>query len=276
MVRNEADIAFLEDKARQLRRDVITMVYRRKSGHIGGSLSIAEMMAVLYYHEMRIDPSNPRWAERDRFVLSKGHNAPILYAALADKGFFDKGLLYTSFRTTGGLLQGHPDMKATPGVDMSTGSLGIGLSAACGMALGAKMGNHSFKVYVVIGDGEMNEGQIWEAAVMAAHFKLDNLVVLADLNGMQNDGYTKDIMAMDPVADKWSAFGWNTAEIDGHNVQEMVETLDRANDTTGKPTVILCHTVKGKGVSFMENSVSFHGSSPNAVQYKQAMKELAN
>lgn len=268
------EIKKLEEKARQLRRDVVHMVYTIQSGHIGGSLSITEVMVALYYNKMNIDPQNPKWEDRDRFVLSKGHTAPILYATLADKGFFPKDYTVNSFRRINSCLQGHPDMKKTPGVDMTTGSLGIGLSAACGIALGAKIKNKNFNVYTVIGDGETNEGQIWEAVMTAAHYKLDNLTAFVDINKLQNDGFTADVKGMDPMDEKWKAFGWNTLTIDGHDIKQVLEAIDEARSCKGKPTVILLNTVKGKGVSFMENSILFHGASPNEEQYNKAMEEL--
>lgn len=274
MIYQEAEIEFLNDKAKQIRRDIVEMIYKVQSGHIGGSLSIVEILVSLYYKCMNIDPDNPVWEDRDRFVLSKGHTAPALYAVLSDRGFYPREYLLTSFRRINSRLQGHPDMKKTPGVDMTSGSLGIGLSAACGMALGARIKNKPFRVYTIIGDGETNEGQIWEAASTAAHYKLDHLTAFIDCNKLQNDGDTKNIKQMEPMKEKWQAFGWNALEIDGHNIQEILEAIDAAWKYRGKPTAIICRTVKGKGVSFMENSIKFHGSSPNDEQFELAMKEL--
>ncbi|HYE83591.1 MAG TPA: transketolase [Clostridia bacterium] len=265
----------LQEKSKQIRRDIVEMVYKAQSGHIGGSLSIAELLVALYYAEMNIDPGNPKWEDRDRFVLSKGHTAPALYTVLADKGYFPKEYLFNSFRSINSILQGHPDMKKTPGIDMTTGSLGIGLSAACGMALGAKITGKGFRVYTIIGDGETNEGQIWEAAMTAAHYKLDNLTAFIDVNRLQNDGFTSDVMNTEPMDEKWNSFGWNVLDIDGHNMGEVLEAIDSSKIYRGKPTAIICRTVKGKGVSFMENSVTFHGASPNDEQYEKAMEELA-
>lgn len=264
-----------EEKAKQLRRDIVTMVYNMKSGHIGGSLSMVEILVSLYFKYLNIDAKNPLWEDRDRLVLSKGHTAPGLYAVLADKGFFPKEYLMNSFRKINSKLQGHPDLNKTPGVDMTAGSLGMGLSAANGMAMSARLQNKSYRCYVIIGDGEANEGQIWEAAATAAHYKLDNLTAFIDINKLQNDGDTKDIKDMGSMKDKWEAFGWNTVEVDGHSFDELFSAIETAISTKGKPTAIICHTVKGKGVSFMENQIKFHGSSPDEEQYKLAIKELS-
>jgi transketolase len=274
MVYDNTMLNDLHEKAKQLRRNIIDMVYQEKSGHIGGSLSIVEILIALYYVKLNIDPSNPKWKDRDRFILSKGHTAPALYAVLADKGYYPAAYLTSSFRKVNSTLQGHPDMNKTPGIDMTTGSLGIGLSAACGMALGAKIKDESFRVYTIIGDGEANEGQIWEAVMTAAHYKLNNLIAFVDLNRLQNDGFTKDEMNMEPMADKWKSFGWNTIEVDGHDLCQILEAIDHAHLSKDKPTVVICHTTKGKGVSFMENSIVFHGASPNEEQYGKAMEEL--
>jgi len=227
----------------------------------------------LYYHVLNIDPARPDWEDRDRFILSKGHNAPILYAVLADLGFIPKDYVFTSYRRINCCLQGHPCIK-TPGVDMTSGSLGIGLSVGCGMAMGARIKNKDFRVYVMVGDGESNEGQIWEAAATAAHYNLDNLTAFVDMNGLQNDGYTREIMSMESMPDKWKAFGWNVLSVDGHNIVQVINAIDTAKSFAGKPTVILCKTVKGKGVSFMENVVDFHGKAPDEEQYIKAKKEL--
>ncbi len=262
-----------ETMALEMRKLIVTSLYHAKSGHPGGSLSCADILAVLYNEEMNIDPSDPQKADRDRFVLSKGHSAPALYAALALKGYFPKEDLY-SLRKIGSTLEGHPSMKSTPGVDMSTGSLGQGISPACGMALSSKLSGETFRVYAVLGDGEIEEGQVWEAMMFAAHYKLDNLCVFVDLNGLQIDGPTSEVMGSDPVPDKMRAFGLNVVEIDGHNYDAIRAALKTARETAGKPTCIVAHTVKGKGVSFMENQVDWHGSAPKQADYENAMKEL--
>lgn len=264
-----------QKKAVGIRTDILQMVYNAKSGHLGGSLSIVEILIALYDEIMNIDPQNPKWEDRDRFVLSKGHTAPALYAVLASRGYFDKELLYQSYRRINSTLQGHPDMKKTPGIDMSSGSLGIGLSAACGMALSAKKQKKGFRVYTILGDGEANEGGIWEAALFGAHYGLDNLTAFLDLNGMQNDGFTGDVMKMDDMRGKWDAFGWHTQEIDGHDIKAILTAVEKAKQVQGKPSMILCHTVKGKGVSFMEHAIKFHGGCPTQEEYELAMKELA-
>lgn len=264
------DLALLAAKGRLLAVDA---VYTAQSGHPGGSLSCIDALTALYFNEMNVDPANPTWEERDRFVLSKGHCAPALYATLAQKGFFpveDLKLL----RSIRAHLSGHPDMKNVPGVDMSTGSLGQGLSTAVGMALGAKLGKKSFRTYTICGDGEVEEGQIWEAAMSAAKWNLDNLCAFVDINGLQIDGFTKDVMPSDPLDEKFAAFGWHVIRIDGHNFDEILQALAEARATKGKPTAILMHTVKGKGVSFMENQAGWHGKAPNDEQYAQAKAEL--
>lgn len=267
------EIKDLQAVAKELRKDIIEMIYRAKSGHPGGSLSIADIMAVLYWKEMNIDPSNPKWEKRDRFVLSKGHAAPALYATLIEKGFAGKDLIPT-LRKWHSPLQGHPDMKKLPGVEMSTGSLGQGLSAANGMALSSKIFGNDFRVYTILGDGELQEGQIWEAAMTAAHYKLDNLVAIIDYNNLQIDGKVSDVMDVFPVADKFRAFNWHVIEIDGHNYEEIIAAFDEARTVKGKPTAIVALTAKGKGVSFMENNPGFHGVAPNDDEYRQAMEEL--
>lgn len=265
--------------AHQLRVDVLEMIYNAQTGHLGGSLSAAEIVATLYYHELNVDPYNPEWPDRDRFVLCKGHAAPVVYAALADLGFFAREELVL-LRQVNSMLQGHPDMRKTPGVEMSTGSLGQGLSAAIGMALAARLDGKDYHVWALLGDGELNEGQVWEAASFAAFHRLSNLTAIVDLNGVQLDGPTDCILSMDPVADKWKAFGWNVIEVDGHSVTELLQAYDVATAVMSealdyaRPTVILAHTVKGKGVSFMENQAAWHGSVPNAQQFNEAMKEL--
>ncbi|WP_019851478.1 MULTISPECIES: transketolase [Desulfitobacterium] len=263
----------LKRMANQIRQDIITMLVPAKSGHPGGSLSAADILAVLYFHEMNVNPEDPHWVDRDRFVLAKGHAAPVLYAALVEKGFFPKEEIL-GLRQTGRILQGHPDMKKVPGVDMSTGSLGQGLSAANGMALAGKLDKKDFRVYVVLGDGEMAEGQVWEAAMAAAHYKLDNVIAVLDYNGLQIDGTTDKIMSSDPLNDKWKAFGWHVIEVDGHDIEDLLAAFAEAKSIKGKPTILIARTVKGKGVSFMENQVGWHGNAPNAEQAEQALKEL--
>ncbi len=263
----------LKSKARIIRKDIIKMLTEAKSGHPGGSLSASEILTYLYFKEMNIDPNKPNMEGRDRFVLSKGHGAPVLYSALAEKGYFPKEELM-NLRKTDSMLQGHPDMKGTPGVDMSTGSLGQGLSAANGMALAGKLDNKSYRVFVLIGDGELQEGQIWEGAMTAAHYKLDNVTAFIDNNGLQIDGFNKDVMNVEPIKEKWEAFGWHTITIDGHDFEEIEKAVEEAKNTKGKPTAIIAKTVKGKGVSFMENEAGWHGVAPNEEQSKQALKEL--
>ena len=270
------EIRDLQKKAKILRKDIIEMVYGAKSGHPGGSLSIADILAVLYWKEMNIDPKNPKMENRDRLVLSKGHAAPALYAALIEKGFLSeegKNLIPT-LRKWNSPLQGHPDMKKLSGVEMSTGSLGQGLSAANGMALSAKIYKNNYRVYAILGDGELQEGQIWEAVMTAAHYKLDNLVAIVDYNNLQIDGKVSDVMNVVPIGEKFEAFDWNAIEIDGHNYEEIINALNTARTVKDKPTVIVANTIKGKGVSFMENNAGFHGAAPNEEEYKKAMEEL--
>ncbi len=263
----------LQGIATSIRQEIIQMLYLSKSGHPGGSLSAADIMTVLYFKEMNIDPKNPKMEDRDRFVLSKGHAAPVLYATLAEKGFFPKEELKT-LRKINSDMQGHPNMNDTPGVDMSTGSLGQGISAAAGMALAGKIDNKSFRVHALLGDGEIQEGLVWEAAMFAAHYKLDNLVAILDNNGLQIDGLNSEVMGVEPLDKKWEAFGWHVIKIDGHNFDEIIAALDEAKTVKGKPTIIIAKTVKGKGVSFMENQASWHGAAPNEEQTKQALAEL--
>ena len=263
----------LEEIAREMRISVIRETHAAASGHPGGSLSIADILAYLYFEEMNVDPADPKKADRDRFVLSKGHTAPALYAALAERGFFPKEDLIT-LRKLDSYLQGHPDMKGTPGVDMSTGSLGLGISAACGMALSAKYRKMDYRVYTVLGDGESEEGQVWEAAMFAAHYKLDNLVAVLDLNGLQIDGKITDVMNPTPHDEKFAAFGWNVITIDAHNFEEIEAAFKAARTVKGKPTVIIAKSVKGKGVSFMENDADWHGKAPNDEQCAAAIEEL--
>lgn len=263
----------LQKIACRIRMGVIEGTFCAKSGHPGGSLSIAEDLAYLYWKEMRVDPKTPGWEDRDRLVLSKGHCAPALYAALALKGYFPWDEL-KSLRHTGALLQGHPDMKHIPGVDMSTGSLGQGISAACGMALAAKIDGKDSRVYTILGDGEIEEGQVWEAAMFAAHYKLDNLCAIVDNNNLQIDGTVEEVMSPYPITDKFAAFGWNVITIDAHDFDQIEAAMNAAKAVKGKPTVLVQKSVKGKGVSFMENQVSWHGAAPNAEQYETAMAEL--
>ena len=259
--------------ANNLRISIIESVYNAGCGHPGGSLSIADILTYLYFEEMNIDPSDPEKVDRDRLVLSKGHTAPALYAALAERGFIPKEDLKT-LRKTASYLQGHPDMKGIPGIDMSTGSLGQGISAACGMALSAKVSGDSYRVYTILGDGESQEGQVWEAAMFAAHYKLDNLVAFIDLNGLQIDGSITEVMNPTPHDEKFLAFGWNVITIDAHNFEEIESALKQARETKGKPTAIIAKSVKGKGVSYMENKCEWHGQAPKEEQYKIALADL--
>lgn len=259
--------------AREVRRNIVKSITSAKSGHPGGSLSAADIIVTLYFDIMRIDPKNPRWEDRDRFVLSKGHAAPALYAVLAERGYFSKDILPT-LRHFGSILQGHPDMKGIPGVDMTTGSLGQGFSAANGMALAGKLDHKDYRVYVMIGDGEMQEGLVWEAAMLCGHYKLDNVTVFLDYNKLQIDGTNDQVMTVEPVKDKWKAFGFNVLEINGHNFDEIKEAVKSAKECKGKPTIIIANTIKGKGVSFMENQVGWHGNAPTEEQLKVALKDL--
>ena len=259
--------------ANEVRKGVIKSTHAAKSGHPGGSLSVADIITYLYFEEMNVDPKNPKWADRDRFVLSKGHVAPALYAALAEKGYFPKEDLLT-LRHVGSYLQGHPDMKGVPGVDMSSGSLGQGVSCAAGMALAAKMDNKDYRVYAVTGDGEIEEGQIWEAAMFAGHRKLDNLVVIVDNNGLQIDGNIEDVCSPYPIDKKFEAFNFHVINVDAHDFDEIEKAFKEARETKGQPTAIIAHSVKGKGVSFMENKASWHGAAPNDEQYQAAMEDL--
>ena len=260
-------------KASDIRLDILEEVHSASSGHPGGSLSIADIITYLYFEEMNVDPKDPKMADRDRLVLSKGHTAPALYAALAEKGFFDKAALST-LRQADSFLQGHPDMKGTPGVDMSTGSLGLGFSSACGMALAAKLDGKDYRTYAIVGDGESEEGQIWEAAMFAAHYKLDNLCVVLDFNKLQRDGPVTEVMNPTPHDKKFEAFGFHVISIDGHDFEQIEKAFAEARTVKGKPTAIIAHTVKGKGVSFMENQVGWHGSAPNDEQYAAAVAEI--
>ena len=267
------DINKLKEVAKKIRRGIIESVYSGKSGHPGGSLSIADITAVLYFCEMNIDPENPKNENRDRLVLSKGHCAPALYSALSNRGFFDVEEL-KSLRNIESRLQGHPDMKKIPGVDMTTGSLGQGLSAANGMAIAGKLDNKDYRVYCILGDGEIEEGQIWEAAMAARKYKLDNLCVIVDNNNLQIDGTIEEVMSSYPIDEKFRSFGFQVINIDGHDIQEIIDAFDVAKNVKEKPTCIIAKTIKGKGVSFMENQVGWHGKAPNEEQYKQAIEEL--
>ncbi len=287
----------LKTTAQVIRRDIITMIHTAQAGHPGGSLSAADIVTALYFRIMRLDPANPHWPDRDRFILSKGHACPVWYAALAERGFFDKAHLAT-LRKLDSILQGHADMKRTPGIDMTVGSLGQGICAGLGMALAGKLHGKDYHVYVMIGDGESQEGSVWEAAMAAPRWKLDNLTVIVDNNGIQNDTFTDDIMPVEPLADKWRAFRWNVIEIDGHKMEEIVPALESClyrnpPDCAGReghnpedcvttvarrpgvPTVIIAKTIKGRGVSFMENVPAWHGAAPNDAQAQVALAEIA-
>ena len=266
------DKLHLQKIALEIRKGALTAVYTAASGHPGGSLGIAELLAYLYFEEMHVDPKNPKDPDRDRFVLSKGHTSPALYAALAEKGFFPKEDLKT-FRHKDSYLQGHPDMKHIPGVDMSTGSLGQGISAACGMALSGKISEKKYRVWTILGDGECEEGQVWEAAMFAAHYGLNNLCAFVDFNGLQIDGPVTEVMNPTPLDTKFAAFGWNTLVIDGHDFDQIASAVDAAK-RSAKPTAVICKTTKGKGVSYMENVCAWHGSAPKTEQYEQGMREL--
>ncbi|MBN2186324.1 MAG: transketolase [Dehalococcoidia bacterium] len=263
----------LKKMATKLRCHVITMTATAGSGHPGGSLSAADVITTLYFKILHHDPKNPQWQDRDRFILSKGHAAPILYAALAESGYFPVAELAT-LRKLDSRLQGHADRNLTPGVEMSSGSLGQGLSFSIGVALAAKLDHRDYKTYVLLSDGECDEGQIWEAAIAAAQFKLDNLTAIVDCNRLQLSGWTQDIMSLEPFAQKWQAFGWHTVDIDGHDFDQILAAFQEAKKTKTKPTVIIARTTKGKGVSFMENNVSFHGKAPTSEEAERALKEL--
>lgn len=273
MVLEKTEIQELEFKARKVREDIIDEVYHAKSGHPGGSLSITDILTVLYFKEMNVNPENPEWEDRDRFVLSKGHCSPALYSCLANRGFFPVEDLKT-FRNINSYLQGHPDKNKVPGVDMTTGSLGQGLSAANGMAIAGKMDKKDYRVYCVLGDGEIEEGQIWEAAMAADKYKLDNLCVIVDNNNLQIDGTIEEVMSSYPIDEKFKSFGFQVINIDGHDIEEIIKAFEVARNVKGKPTCIIAKTIKGKGVDFMENQAGWHGKAPNEEQYKQAMEEL--
>jgi transketolase len=267
------DIPFLRKQAKLVRVEILRMLTLAGSGHTGGSLSAADIVTALYFSKMRYKPDDPGWKERDRFILSKGHAAPLLYAVLAMAGYFDRSVLKT-LRKLGSPLQGHPCSRVLPGVEISTGSLGQGLSVSNGIAIGLKMDNLSSRVYCLLGDGEIQEGQVWEAAMTAAHYKLDNLCAIVDLNGLQIDGPVSKVKAIEPVASKWSAFGWNVIDIDGHDIKEILEALNEAETVKGRPSVILAHTIKGKGVSFFEGKVEYHGISPTPEELEKALEEM--
>jgi transketolase len=265
----------LEDKARRMRIDILKTLAGCGSGHTGGSLSATDIVAALYFYKMKYDPKKPQWKGRDSFILSKGHAAPLLYTALAHAGFFEHAELCT-LRKLGSRLQGHPDSKYLPGIEISTGSLGQGLSVANGVALAHKLDKNPGRVFALLGDGELQEGQIWEAAMTAAHYKLDNLCALVDNNGLQIDGPVAKVMGVEPITDKWRAFGWEVLDINGHNMAEITAALDRAETVKGKPTMIVCRTVKGKGSSVFEGKVEFHGTTPSKDELEIALKELAD
>lgn len=265
--------AALAERARRIRGHIIRMLASAGSGHPGGSLSAADILAVLYFRRMRLDPANPRWPDRDRFVLSKGHAAPVLYGALAEAGFFPVEQIVT-LRQFGSILQGHPDMKRCPGVEMSTGSLGQGLSAANGMALAGRLDGRDYRVYVLLGDGEIEEGQIWEAAMTAVHYRLDNLTAFLDYNHLQIDGRIEDVKSNTDPAGRFRSFGWHVIEIDGHDLEAIDRAVEEARTTKGRPTMVVAHTVKGKGVSFMENQAGWHGMAPKPEEAQKALAEL--
>jgi transketolase len=270
---SSASVAEMEAIAKRLRRHIITMTGRAGSGHPGGSLSAVEILTALYFKVLRHKPSDPHWSDRDRFILSKGHAAPALYATLAECGYFPVEELLT-LRQMDSRLQGHTDRTVTPGVEMSAGALGQGLSFATGVALAGRLNLKDYRVYVLLGDGECDEGQVWEAAMAAAHFKVDNLVAIVDNNGQQIGGWNRDVMNLEPFNKKWQAFGWQVVEVDGHDLVQLIQAFDRAKKIKRQPTVIIAHTIKGKGVSFMENNPDFHGKAPNAEEVKLALKEL--
>lgn len=268
----EKDVELLEKQAVQLRQDIVSMIHAAKAGHPGGSLSAVEMVTALYFHVMKLDPQNPKWADRDRFILSKGHSCPVMYAALARRGYFDPAILNT-LREYHSILQGHPDMNKVPGVDMSAGSLGNGLSVGVGMALSGKLHHQDYMTYVMLGDGEIQEGMVWEAAMAASHHDLKNLVAIVDCNGVQINGWTNEIMTVEPIAGKWRSFGWKVVEVNGHNMKDVLTALHTAK-TMRHPTAILMRTVKGKGVSFMEDDSKWHGAAPSDEELVKAISEI--
>ena len=273
MLQKPMSVKELEQMAVTIRCDIIDMICTAAAGHPGGSLSAADVVTALYFRVMRIDPKNPDWPDRDRFILSKGHACPVWYAALAERGYFDKSHLKT-LRQMGSILQGHPDMRKTPGIDMTAGSLGHGLSAGLGMALSGKLQQKDYHVFVIIGDGESQEGSIWEASMAAPNFKLDNLTAILDYNHLQNDYSVDDIMPIHPAVDKWQAFGWHVLDIDGHDMAQVVQALEEAKSHQGTPTMIVANTVKGKGVSYMENVCEWHGRAPCQEEADRALEEL--
>jgi transketolase len=266
----EDNIKYLEQKARELRCNILTMIHQAQSGHPGGSLSLADIVTVLYWDELKINPADPKWRERDRVILSKGHCCPVIYATLAMKGFYGLEVLAT-LRKMGSMLQGHPDMKRVPGLDITTGSLGQGLSVGVGMAIAAANDRLDSRVFVLLGDGEVNEGQVWEAAMAAAKYRLGNLTAIVDRNGLQNDGLCSDIMPTEPLDKKWEAFGWTVIEIDGHDIGAILDAFARRRQVKDRPVCIIANTVKGKGVAFMEHVCEWHGKAPDAAQYERAM-----
>jgi len=269
----DSQIEGLQEKARRIRIHILKMLTAASSGHTGGSLSAADIVTALYFYQMRHRPQDPTWRDRDRFVLSKGHAVPALYAAMAMAGYLSEKELMT-LRQIGSRLQGHPDMRTLPGIDFSTGSLGQGLSVANGMALAARLDQREVRIYVLLGDGEIQEGQNWEAAMAASHYKLDNLCAILDFNKLQIDGRVLEVMSIAPVADKWRSFGWEVMEVDGHDFSQLLPALDRCQGVKGRPSLIIAHTIKGKGVSFMENQVKYHGIAPTPEELQRALKEL--
>jgi transketolase len=270
---NRPNVDQLQDIAKEIRKDVLTMLSEAGSGHTSGSLSCIEIVVALYYYKLQNDPKNPKWAERDRFILSKGHTCPTLYAVLARRGFFPCEALMT-LRKRGSILQGHASL-CTPGCEASTGSLGQGLSISNGVALAGRLDFKDYRVYCLMGDGEQDEGQVWEAAMTSAHYKIDNLCAIVDYNKQQIDGWLSDVKNIEPLKDKWAAFGWHVLEVDGHDFKQLMDAFDKAEMVKGKPTVIIAHTVKGKGVSYVEkNSVGFHGTTPKKADLEKALKEI--
>jgi len=266
-------LAEMATVAKKLRRHIVTMTGKAGSGHPGGSLSSVEIITALFFKILRHDPANPRWADRDRFILSKGHAAPLLYSVLAERGYLPTEELAT-LRKLNSRLQGHADMTSTPGVEMSSGSLGQGLSFGIGVALAGRLNKQDYRVYVLLGDGECDEGQVWEAAMASAHYKLDNLVAIVDHNDQQIDGWNCEVMNLEPLPEKWRAFGWHVLEVDGHDLSQLIAALEEARQVKGKPTAIIAHTIKGKGISFMERNLDFHGKAPTAAEVEKALEEL--
>ncbi len=271
----ELSIKKLEQRAIVIRRHIVQMMYNAGGGHIGGSLSATDILVCLYFHIMRVDPDNPNWEDRDRLVLSKGHAAAALYATMAERGYFPRDILFNSFISANGILQEHPDMRSIPGIDMSSGSLGQGLSVGVGMALGTRLKRQDFKVFVLLGDGEVQEGQIWEAAMAASHYRLDKITAIVDYNKLQVGGLISRLMAIEPIVKKWQAFGWHTLEINGHSMKEIMESLCLAAKIEEKPTIIVAHTIKGKGVSFMEDRFEWHAKKMSEEEKNLALRELS-